>query len=369
MTRWKCSTKGCPFPESLHHNWCGKAPGNHAQAVTHQHWPKKGMGGNNPKSKIVALLCTFCHDRIDNGDWGNGVFATTEDGKQIETYRAWDLHNKTIIEQIIGISEPSSAAGEAMVGEESTVEASPSSSAPSGSGVPVESSAVETTQQVGFLAREGRFGGDDNSTAEPPAGTGAAKSGSIIKMSAEVAKANADPTPPRGDSVAAHTSVPAGYESWEKDIKAIAMVGRLWQFDLGDRALSGEKEFGENVWQVLDGGLGLARATVWNIMRVCESIPPPLRRGDLRWSHHQVIYKQDKETIDSWLDRCVEERWTIKQFKEALREEGLLPPKKTLKRWSISEMQGYADGWPEYDARPAIRTFLDWLERLDADPD
>lgn len=51
----------CPFLAEEHFNFCG-----HRRPLTHLHWPKKGMGGHNPKSKIVALACGFCHDRIDN---------------------------------------------------------------------------------------------------------------------------------------------------------------------------------------------------------------------------------------------------------------------------------------------------------------
>jgi hypothetical protein len=48
--------------------------------VTPQHHPKKGMGGNNPKSRVVAYLCIGIHDAIDNISgkyqgrrWGNEV--------------------------------------------------------------------------------------------------------------------------------------------------------------------------------------------------------------------------------------------------------------------------------------------------------
>ena len=46
---------------------------------TSQHWPKKGMGGNNPDSRIVARIDLGLHDAIDNGwkyqgrRWSNDV--------------------------------------------------------------------------------------------------------------------------------------------------------------------------------------------------------------------------------------------------------------------------------------------------------
>jgi len=36
-------------------------------------FPKKGMGGNNPKSKVVAYLDVLIHDNIDNGTRYEGL--------------------------------------------------------------------------------------------------------------------------------------------------------------------------------------------------------------------------------------------------------------------------------------------------------
>lgn len=100
-----CTAKGCPAPRDpdWHVPFCG-----HGMAGEHQHWPKRSQGGK----RIVAFLCHDCHDQIDNGSWGNAVVTTLEDGKQIEIYRAWDLHNETIIEQIIGINDAPSVGQE-----------------------------------------------------------------------------------------------------------------------------------------------------------------------------------------------------------------------------------------------------------------
>ncbi|KKL95293.1 hypothetical protein LCGC14_1856110 [marine sediment metagenome] len=98
--RFKCSVKDCPWPddEDIHTPWCLGIPDveHWADKPTHQHWPKKGMGGKNPKSKIVAILCPPCHDRIDNGDWGNAVKDIPGRGR---VYFAWDLHGNTLIEK------------------------------------------------------------------------------------------------------------------------------------------------------------------------------------------------------------------------------------------------------------------------------
>ena len=59
--------KGCHIPEEEHRCFAIGLPGHRCSgALTHQHRPKKGMGGHNSASKIVALLCWPIHDRLDN---------------------------------------------------------------------------------------------------------------------------------------------------------------------------------------------------------------------------------------------------------------------------------------------------------------
>ncbi len=63
-----CRVKDCPIPELPHLPVCQALAGHRCWGPpTHQHKPKKGMGGNNPASKIVSILCTGIHDAIDNG--------------------------------------------------------------------------------------------------------------------------------------------------------------------------------------------------------------------------------------------------------------------------------------------------------------
>ncbi|KKL10406.1 hypothetical protein LCGC14_2556120, partial [marine sediment metagenome] len=97
----KCRTRDCPFTPDQHDEWmdlCSRAPehGHRHDQLTHQHHPKKGMGGNNPLAKIVAVLCWPFHDRVDNGDWSNDVKDMPGRGR---VYFAQDLHGNTLIEK------------------------------------------------------------------------------------------------------------------------------------------------------------------------------------------------------------------------------------------------------------------------------
>jgi len=101
-----CSTPGCPAPKDAawHEPWCRRIKGHKCfGGPTHQHLPKRGMGGHNPNSKIVACLCAGMHDAVDNGfKYGNAVIV---DGEGREVYRLWEVTieppGKTLIERVI----------------------------------------------------------------------------------------------------------------------------------------------------------------------------------------------------------------------------------------------------------------------------
>lgn len=77
--------------------WCLAIEGTqHTREASHQHHPKRSQGGKT----IVAILCAYCHDRIDNRDWGNAVKEIN--GKRV--YMIWDLHGEILYERDIGAS-------------------------------------------------------------------------------------------------------------------------------------------------------------------------------------------------------------------------------------------------------------------------
>jgi len=102
-----CSTPGCPAPNDAawHEPWCRAIKGHKCfGGATHQHWPKKGMGGHNPAARIVACLCAGMHDAVDNGfKYGNAVIL---DGEGREVYRLWEVTaeppGKTLLERVLG---------------------------------------------------------------------------------------------------------------------------------------------------------------------------------------------------------------------------------------------------------------------------
>lgn len=87
-----CTVKGCPAPSDpdWHVPWCGHGLEGH-----HHHVKKRSQGG---KGGYVVFICPRCHDKIDNGPWGNAVLDVPGVGK---VYRIWGMHNETLLERVI----------------------------------------------------------------------------------------------------------------------------------------------------------------------------------------------------------------------------------------------------------------------------
>ena len=186
---FRCTTKGCPWPkdEDTHVPWCLHIEGveHRRDQPWHQHHPKRSQGGK----QIVAILCSYCSDRVDNTpDWDNDI-SPGEDGKL--EYILWDTKveggwNSPLICRPIG-----PAAGEQSNRERGgqTPNAMASKATPAaGSGREAGSAAAEV-QVAEVTTATGRSAGTspDTSAAAPPASplsTAAEAPGTAVDRSA-----------------------------------------------------------------------------------------------------------------------------------------------------------------------------------------
>lgn len=315
----KCRTKDCPFTPDEHDEWmelCSRAPehGHRHDQPTHQHHPKKGMGGNNPLSKIVAVLCWPFHDQIDNGEWGNSVDETFEDGKRVTMYRAWDVHNKTVIEQVIGIAT-----------KEESDETVGRNSADSGVDIAVgDNSAASGT-------RRRAQGGSDSSLS-------------------------VGDTPASGPHSAALT-----HEQRVAIARHIKDAKQRSPFFAGDTANLWEEELGEDFWNIYANEFGYTYPSLRNVMRVCKRIPPNQRHDEMSFAHHEATQTFDIETRDAWLERSLEEEWPVKRLREELVSEGLLTAQPKTRKWSLGELRAAYENWQGKGGEFYTPDFFDWL--------
>lgn len=66
--------------------------------------------------------------------------------------------------------------------------------------------------------------------------------------------------------------------------------------------------------------LGIAEQTAHNWCSVSKSVPQGNRRGPelLSWSHHQALQDVESEEQVGWLDRAIEQGWTVGELRKAI---------------------------------------------------
>ncbi len=326
----KCKAKGCPFTPDEHEEWmglCRKAPehGHRDDQLSHQHLPKKGMGGHNQKSKIEAILCWPMHDRIDNGDWGNGIVVAFIDGQKVPMYRAFDLHNNTLIERPV----LSAAAEVEPKPADVNLDAAPLAAAPS---------AGEKEESDGQVDGD-RDDNASNAQFEPTGHT------SNIQRGVRDSRAVVHPVQLTHEQRVAIAQEIKNAE-WNRQWIA-GDTGNQWIAELGEEAEQYLSDF------------GYVHESLSNILRVCAAIPPPYRNGALRYSHHVVVYELPREEQMLLLMECEQAGWSVAEFRRQVKR-----PKPQTKRWPMSELLEGLEEWNPTDRpRPkgAVRAYLTWL--------
>ncbi len=340
----KCKTKGCPFTPDEHEEWmslCRQAPehGHRDDQLSHQHLPKKGMGGHNSKSKIVSILCWPMHDRIDNKDWGNAVRDIPGRGR---VYFAWDLHGNTLIERDLVPEE----------GDEGVA------------GGPI-SAALEAVHSPFFL--EGLVNKEEGDGLDTHvSGADSNATGRVVGESAKASSPDKPASTPGNNTVGDRQLRPVHGSGVLTHEQRVAIAQEIkdteWnrQWYAGDTGNQWIAELGESAEQYLSD-FGYVQESLANILRVCAAIPPPYRNGNLRFSHHVVVYQLPREDQMLRLMECEEEQWSVAEFRRQVK--GTKP---RVKRWSLEELRTLmmaAFSEAASSGTSSVEAFFDWLER------
>lgn len=341
---FRCTTQGCPWPknEAAHVPWCLHIEGvEHWDQPTHQHIPRKGMGGKNSASKIKAILCQPCHDKVDNTpDWDNAV-TPGEEGR--EEYILWDtrveggwatplicratkdptvkevmpnetardrmrlpnlssLHGERVVEGVEARQgEAESSAGETETGRgiPSLVRLGPSPDGLTNQGLssPAPPSASQPSPAAGEqLNRE--LPSTGVSSAPPAVEPGLALPGTITPTSL---------TLPQNLSL----------EGWARVGETLGNIHRASRFWIGDWLTFGEDTYHEKVAQSMDV-TGLEFETLANIASVCRRVPASRRRESLTFGHHTEVASQEPDRQETLLAEAEEQGWSVRALREAI---------------------------------------------------
>ena len=312
--RFKCSVQDCPWRdnEEIHIPWCLGIPDveHWADKPTHQHYPKKGMGGKNPKSKIVSILCVTCHDRIDNGDWGNDVKEMPGRGK---VYFAWDLHGNTLIEkEVMPNATQLRRFDQREVGRDA--------------GRLSDGAEDGTAGAVEYLTAEGQGNAPDSQQRQAKSLSDTdASAPSLSKEESDGLGVQSLPNDQRDGGEAMRQLRPPRQDSsplTHEQRVAIAqeIKNSEWnrQWVAGDTGNQWIAELGEEAEQYLSD-FGYVHETLANILRVCAAIKPPYRNGKLRFSHHVVVYELPPEDQMLRLKECEDNEWSVAEFRRQVK--------------------------------------------------
>ena len=281
----------------------------HSDEAQHQHWPKRSQGGKT----VVAVICSYCHQRIDNGPWGNAV----EDG----VYRIWDHRGTTLLRAV----RVSSDGGEGLLSMDSGV-----------SPIPPASVSART------------------SPPSPDAGPSPTLDGS--RSSARTVAASPYTFHKNGLDLPEECTL----EDAAKIADTLAGMREVHPWAVGDWVLQVEGRWPQTYSQVVDR-LKLKPQTYGNYANVCEAFPRD-QRVPLPFTYFQSCFKAPNR--HEIIARALSEGLSRTEVRELA---GHKPRISTLK-FSVEELREKAAEWEAayLDSGYAMHPdFLAFLETLD----
>jgi len=302
-----CSTPGCPAPydpkySEWHRCWAQGIKGHKCfGGLSHCHLPKKGMGGYNPASKIVACLCQGLHDAVDNGfKYGNAVIL---DGEGREVYRLWEVTieppGKTLIERVIGKchGEP--------------VEPHPEPAGRTGDTVaecymPVQSGSGLGQPQVSFGSPVGPQAQDPQETA--PADLALAPTNLAIPSQPAI----------RYERRALVIEGPLSWERYEELCATLETMEEAVGFWIGDAIIRGEQEFGERAYQPWTAK-GYKAERLRQYAWVASHVGVYARKDELSFTYHREVAALPEPEQVALLDRAEAEHLSTRELREIVK--------------------------------------------------
>lgn len=297
-----CTVKGCPEPKNpdFHIPICGHGLEGH-----HHHVVKRSQGG---KGGAQVFICPSCHSVIDNE--GGALFIENIKG-QGKTIWAVNLRGEQLFSRIIGTDGVAAEANkECFIGDgKSTAAALP------------EGEEDELGEHISGHDSRGGDTPDNQRSVAPPSSDGAEARDITGFPESRHGPVSGEPAPESSQGTSASSP---DWGTWDKKMRSISMVGRLWRWEFGDAANEGELFFNERAWNTLSE-IKLDYVTVRNMMRICAKVPESLRSGELNWTHYQSLYSLNLEDMEEWVGWAIENNAKTKELTVALREAGLKP--------------------------------------------
>ncbi len=125
--------------------------------------------------------------------------------------------------------------------------------------------------------------------------------------------------------------VPQGleFDAWAQAGQTLGKFYRGLQWAIGDWVNYGEATFGERSSQYLDE-LGFEEGYLSNLSYVASRFPLERRHAGVAWSMHQAVAALEHVEADRWLSMAEAKKWTREEFRDALKEAGVIKPRAAL---------------------------------------
>lgn len=124
-------------------------------------------------------------------------------------------------------------------------------------------------------------------------------------------------------ATSAEPPVDLAFEQWQSAMAALRIAENglsWWVGDMLDYAQTRGKDFEDHAIQSVSD-LGYANKTVLNVLAVCQHMSKERRRADVSFSHHEAVaYMKSAKKADDLLARAANEKWTVSQLRDAVRE-------------------------------------------------
>ncbi|OGF52805.1 MAG: hypothetical protein A2Z21_09435 [Candidatus Fraserbacteria bacterium RBG_16_55_9] len=319
-----CTVDGCPHPNDNDFHRCLVDGRLEAQ---HHHWPKRGMGGRNLKSQIVACLCQRCHDNTDL-IWGNGVldFPTGE-----RLYRIWRvIDNVTVAERVLREAKQG-----VVIGDEGGSGSLEDRNVPTSKSQGKPPALVPDHPPTAFCISSGLLPVTDpledaeplTAGAQTPAPETTCTDGPLVVV--ELPLFNGEPVFHSRVGIPDYTSEEGRlilregllFERYEQIVQSLEYVQRNLNWHIGDAVVYGERTYGEEAYQAFSGfesmGFGIER--IKQCGWVASQFPPSTRVLGAGWSAHRIVAALPEPERTQLLERAADEGMTTRDLREVIR--------------------------------------------------
>lgn len=113
------------------------------------------------------------------------------------------------------------------------------------------------------------------------------------------------------------------FERWEALGLFLGRVSRSSRWWIGDWLNFGEAVYGEKYAAAAEE-TGLEPGTLIHYSYVARQVPPSRRKEQLPFSSHALVAPLEPKEQREWLNKAVKEGWTRAEFRDALRDAGMI---------------------------------------------